>query len=217
MPNILPELSRRPQVAFSSGKRPSQNGCTTRPFVQRCRRQSSHGGEAHLWLGWRLLERDSPSRMPILGALFDSPRLISSPSMRIFLSARRPNLVVGAGNLRRATFFARGASPSSSSSSPSWLRGLSRRTRHHSSSAETRNLVGTGVSTPSAIHANATNALPSARLRLPRTPSTRADGVRGHDKCIRTLSSTCHFAHARPGPPEARQTALRSRCSSAPG
>ena len=119
--------------------------------------------------------------------------------------------------LRRATFFARGASPSSSSSSPSWLRGLSRRTRHHSSSAETRNLVGTGVSTPSAIHANATNALPSARLRLPRTPSTRADGVRGHDKCIRTLSSTCHFAHVRPGPPEARQTALRSRCSSAPG
>ena len=87
MPNILPELSRRPQVAFNSGKRPSQNGCTTRSFVQRCRRQSSHDGEAHLWLGWRLLERDSPSRMPILGALFDSPRLISSPSMRIFLSA----------------------------------------------------------------------------------------------------------------------------------
>ena len=78
------------------------------------------GDDADVGVRVRSLERNSPSRMPILGRHCEQSPLKVLASMRIFLSAHRLEIPPGAGHSNFVKHFAWRAVPLSRSSSPPW-------------------------------------------------------------------------------------------------
>ena len=79
-----------------------------RPFSRR-QYHSCRGGDAHLLLRFRPLERDSSSRMPIPRALFECPIAEVLPLSATSLSTHPLEISSDTGNPRIAKVFARAA------------------------------------------------------------------------------------------------------------
>ena len=105
-------------AALSSWERSSPNGYASRLPMAALEFLRLIGSDADVGVSVRSPERNSPSRMPISGRLFEQPTLKVLPSMRIFLSARRLEIPLGAGKSSFVKHFARRAVPLSRSSSP---------------------------------------------------------------------------------------------------